>query len=535
MMGIKLRTFAPLVDLSLEELVPADHFYRRLERALDLSFVRDLVADCYALGGRPSVDPVVFFKLQLVLFFARLHSERQLMDVVADRLSIRCGRPLGSIGYDLGESLPDHSSLTRIRERYGLAVFRRFFDVIVERCVTARLVQGAECFIDATQVAANAARSSLAPRFAVEAHLAHLFPPDEEATAGNVAAAGKEMPPLPLPVVQPQAVLEDLAVINATCHNWIAAAGRQRREVRHRTYRRHADLIISRTDPDATDLYNAASGAHLGYLTHYVIDGGKARIILRALVTPAEVHEPQPACDLLQQSCFRWKLRPRQVTGDSAYGTLEIITALEQAGIRAYVPLAESDVRRPGFTRADFTYDAVHDHYRCPEGQVLTRRNRVGASGFTLYRAGSQVCQACPSKARCTPSRRGRAIQRHDNEGYRDRVRAYHETEAYQKAMRKRGVWIEPLFGEAKSWHGLGRFRLRGLEKVNIEALLVASGQNIKRLLTTQRWGRPLGPGGAGARVAHAAASVAGAARIVRHYSGTSLLPIHRFRGFSTA
>jgi transposase len=90
MMGTKIRSFAPLPsDLSLEDLVPEDHLYRRLEAALDFSFVRRLVAPLYAKGGRPSVDPVVFFKLQLVMFFEDLRSERQLMRVVADRLSLR--------------------------------------------------------------------------------------------------------------------------------------------------------------------------------------------------------------------------------------------------------------------------------------------------------------------------------------------------------------------------------------------------------------------------------------------------------------
>ena len=90
MMGIKVRSFATLPrDLSLEDLVPEDHFYRRLETRLDLSFVRELVAPLYANGGRPSVDPVVFFKLQLVMFFEGLRSERELMKVAADRLSLR--------------------------------------------------------------------------------------------------------------------------------------------------------------------------------------------------------------------------------------------------------------------------------------------------------------------------------------------------------------------------------------------------------------------------------------------------------------
>ncbi len=65
MMGKKIRNFVALpTNLSLEELVPKDNFYRRLDRKLDLSFVRDLVKECYACSGRPSVDPVVFFRLQ---------------------------------------------------------------------------------------------------------------------------------------------------------------------------------------------------------------------------------------------------------------------------------------------------------------------------------------------------------------------------------------------------------------------------------------------------------------------------------------
>ena len=89
MMGQKERSFAPLVKVSLEELVPQDHFYRHLERTLDLSCVRAFVQQTYAGAGRPSIDPIVFFKLQLVMFFEGIRSERQLMRHAADRLSVR--------------------------------------------------------------------------------------------------------------------------------------------------------------------------------------------------------------------------------------------------------------------------------------------------------------------------------------------------------------------------------------------------------------------------------------------------------------
>ncbi len=178
MMGIKDRSFSALPrDISLEELVPEDNFYRRLQGTLDLSFVRDLVRPLYAGAGRPSVDPVVFFKLQLVMFFEDLRSERQLMSVVADRLSLRW-----HLGYDLCEPLPDHSSLTRIRERYGLSVFRRFFERIVEMCFEAGLVWGEELYFDATKVEANASFDSTRSRSLLEnlenrlkEHLGEIF------------------------------------------------------------------------------------------------------------------------------------------------------------------------------------------------------------------------------------------------------------------------------------------------------------------------------------------------------------------------
>jgi transposase len=89
MMGSKKRHFAPFITASLEDLVPQDHFYRHVESTLDLSFVREFVQETYACKGRPSIDPIVFFKLQLVLFFEGIRSERQLMRHAADRLSVR--------------------------------------------------------------------------------------------------------------------------------------------------------------------------------------------------------------------------------------------------------------------------------------------------------------------------------------------------------------------------------------------------------------------------------------------------------------
>jgi len=287
MMGFKPRVFTPLTNVSLDDLVPTDHFYRHLERALDLSFIRDLVRPCYAASGRPSIDPIVFFKLQLVMFFEGSRSERHLMRLVADRLSARW-----YVGYDLHEALPDHSSLTKIRERYGVDIFRRFFDAVLAQCQQAGLVWGAELYADATKVQANASYSSYRPRFFVEAHLDALFsddptdaPPIERETGATVPLAIADVP------IAPAVDAAALAATNKDRHDWLGCHGRPLRDLPSPSLRCTADYSMSTTDPDATVMHHKDGGPRLGYQTHYLVDGGKARIILNALVTPAETME----------------------------------------------------------------------------------------------------------------------------------------------------------------------------------------------------------------------------------------------------
>ncbi len=173
---------------------------------------------------------------------------------------------------------------------------------------------------------------------------------------------------------------------------------------------------------------------------------------------------------------------------DGIYGTVENVAAVEEAGVRAYLALHEAGGSPRYFPKAAFVYDAERDYYVCPQGEALRYLSTWRAQRARRYKVKAKVCDACALKPRCTTNKEGRTILRHFDEGYLDRVRGYRGTYPYQKALRKRRVWVEPLFAEAKDRHGLRRFRLRGLEKVNTEALLIAAGQNIKRLVASEVW-----------------------------------------------
>lgn len=447
MLGHKARVFKQHKSISLEDLVPDDNFYRQVERSLDLSFVRDLAVRFYSSMGRPSVDPVVFFKLQLIAFFEGIRSERQLMETVNLNLAHRW-----FLGYDLDEPVPDHSSLSKIRERFGLEVFQLFFERIVEMCIQAGLVWGEELYFDSTKVQANANVNGMIDRanYETEQHLNELFEEDLSPFSRLVAKYN----------------------------------GRRINGIRKPHYQRITDDRISPIDPDATPMQSSTGGnAMLGYRDHYTVDGGKARIILSALVTPASITDNTPLLDLVDWVRSRWKIQPKLAVGDTKYGTVPNIVGLEERGIKAYLPTSDFSQRTKYYPAKLFQYDAEKDQYICPQRQILPLVSRRTSEQVLLYKPKAAVCNACPVKSKCTGSKSGRHIFRSFFQECLDKVETYRQTEAYLKAIRKRSLWVEPLFGEAKEFHGLRRFRLRRLRKVNIEGVMVAAGQNLKRLI----------------------------------------------------
>src|SRR5579863_9850622 len=151
----------------------------------------------------------------------------------------------------------------------------------------------------------------------MQAHLAMLFAGEDaeieqQEAAGNGAdtsqtdaASPAAIGPAPLPMSSDlsQAEHEELATQNAARHDWIAEEGRQQREV-HGLYQRTADFKVSTTEPDATPMRLKGGGTHLGYHTHYVVDGGKARVILQVLVPPSEGRANQPMRALIFRPRF---------------------------------------------------------------------------------------------------------------------------------------------------------------------------------------------------------------------------------------
>jgi hypothetical protein len=222
----------------------------------------------------------VFFKPQLVMFFEGIRSERKLVEVASLNLAHRW-----YLGFHLDEPLPDHSSLTRIRDRYGLVVFRRFFEHVVELYQEAGLVWGKELLFDATQVQANAALDSLVPRLheVARRHTDGQFGQDGAGSAPATGSAHEEevaperdaAAPSPL---QP-AVAGALAVsapLQPPLWDLLEECRLDPARPPVNGYQRKGDQRVSTTDPGAAPMSSGGRLA-LGYHDHYVVDGGRAR------------------------------------------------------------------------------------------------------------------------------------------------------------------------------------------------------------------------------------------------------------------
>lgn len=145
---------------SLRDLVPDEHVLARVDRVLDLSWLHDMVAESYAASvGRPAIDPEAALRLMLAGFLLGIVHDRRLIREAQVNLAIRW-----FAGYGLQEKLPDHSSLTRIRKRWGADLFRRIFEKSVQACVAAGIAKGEVVHVDASLIRADVSWESLVAR-----------------------------------------------------------------------------------------------------------------------------------------------------------------------------------------------------------------------------------------------------------------------------------------------------------------------------------------------------------------------------------
>ena len=464
MMGKKELAPKLLYSVTIEDLVPGDNFYRQLSEFLDMRFVYQECKRIYGKTGNPSIDPVVFFKLVLFGYFENIISDRELMRRASDSLGVRL-----YLGYDLDEELPWHSTISRTRGKIPEKVFEKLFDKILQKCVENGLVSGEKQSIDSTLVKANASLESLEkkrPQLELSKYIEETRKenPIEEiqndVNGKEEKKQGKEKTGI------------ELLSLSLT-----KGKKQKRKSCSNEEY-------TSKTDPDSRIARKPGKLTNLYYTTHYSVDS-KTKIITDVLSTHADQSDSGTLLEIVKRTEERLDkngLKIKTVAADRNYCSGKNLRELEEKGIEPFIPTQKHPNTTGGIDKSNFDYDSQSDVYICPTGNIMkycytTKREAK------VYAVKNKECLDCPMREECTPGQKIRRVQHSIYKNEYDRLFTRIRSYSGKKMRRIRQITTEPLFAEAKGNHGLSKFMTRGIEKAKKNSILIASIQNLKRLM----------------------------------------------------
>ena len=419
----------------MEEIMPEDHFLRKVDKVINFGFVRGLVKDLYSEDkGRPSIDPIVAVKIWLIGYFYGISSERRLMEDIQVNIAYRW-----FIGYNLEEEIPDHSSLTRIRDRFGEEKFQAIFDEIIRQSREKGLVSGDHLNVDATLVRADASIESMQPikEFAKDVFTNN---PSEENKTDK----------------------------------------KRERKMSNKTHR-------STTDPDATLMKkHPRTQAHLSYQCHMTVDT-KNRFITGVKTLTGATSECPYLPGIIREQKDRYGFKVKDVTADKAYSSTENYGVLDELGIKAYIPVGRKrdPGKRRGYGPEKFKYDRKKHVVICPAGKVLKPQPKQDHKYSLLFISRCGDCKVCPLQKECGTHKLGhKRIMVNVLQYLKEEAEKRCRTKYGRKRSVDRRTTVETVFGQAKTQHGLARARFRGIKKVGIQFLMTATAINIKRVVT---------------------------------------------------
>lgn len=466
-----------LYNITLEDLVPEDNFYRIIEKTLDLNFVYKECENLYGKTGNKSIDPVVFFKLNLFGFLEGIISDRELIKRASDSLAARL-----YIGYDIDEELPWHSTISRTRALMPEIIFEKIFSKVLQMCTEANLLEGTHQSIDSTLVRANASLEKIErkkPELTLEKYIKKVKDenkdietkqPGESKTdkterTDNEQSSKEEKDN----EEQNKESIDKIKFINT---------GRNKRtSLSNKNY-------YSKTDPESRIAKKPGKPTNLYYAVHYSVDK-KARIITDVLSTYADTGDSDNLLDIVKRAESRLRklgLDIETISADKNYCSGENLQELERQDILAYIPSQKHPNTVGGIDKKEFIYDEIKDEYICPEGKVLKYRYTTKRKAKVYY-ADKKVCLSCPIKSSCVKGKKQRRLQHSIFIKEYQRLSERMNNPNGKEKMKIRKVTTEPLFAEAKMNHGLSKFMTIGINKSQKKAFCIATVQNLKRLV----------------------------------------------------
>ena len=429
--------------VSLDMLVPKDHLLRKIDAAVNFHRIYEFVDDLYCKNnGRPSIDPVVLFKIVMIQHIYGIPSLRRTLEEVNMNVAYRW-----FIGYPLNEQVPHFSTVSyNFKHRFTARTVEYVFRWILGEAADEGFLDTSAIFIDGTHIKASA----------------------------NIKKKVRKV----VPVEAKRYAKELRKEIN-----------KDREEHEKKPFNDDDDLTppkekeitVSTTDPDAGIFHKGEHKKCFAYEAHTACD--KHNFILDVEVTAGNIHDSIAFDPLYDQLCQHYP-EHKTIVADSAYKTPWICKRIFESGRVLSTAYKRPTTKKNGLERWKYVYDEYFDCVICPEYKTLqyatTNRN-----GYREYKSKPYICEHCLTREQCTSNAKcEKNVTRHIWADFVELAEDARHTSIYRDLYKLRQEKIERVFADAKEKHGMRYTQYRGLAQVTNWVKLKFAAMNLKKLAT---------------------------------------------------
>lgn len=428
---------------SIEEFVPADHLLRKIERAVDFTHIYDIVEDLYCSdNGRPSIDPVVIFKMVLIQHLYAIPSLRRTVEEIKMNVAYRW-----FLGYLMNEPIPHFSTISyNFKHRYTEITIEEIFYWVLGEINNAGYLSPEAVFVDGTHIKANANLKKAVKKAVPQAAKTY-----EKQLMEEINEDRSEHDKKPFDEIKPP---------------------------------KEKEISQSTTDPESGVFHKGEHKKCFAYTAQTGCD--KNGYVMEVTVNPGNVHD-STAFDELYDRLTEKNPDIKEVVADAGYKTPWISKRILDDGRIPVLPYKRPMSKKGFFKPYEYVYDKYYDCVICPENQVLSYAT-TNRDGYREFRSKRYICKNCPSRYICTENEKfEKTVIKHIWFDYLETVEDIRHTPKYQKLYERRKETIERVFADAKEKYAMRYTPYRGLTQVTNWVRLKFAAMNLKKF-AIHRW-----------------------------------------------
>lgn len=460
----------------ISERVPEDNFYRRLKGLLDLSFLRKQASEFYGSCGQESIDTVVFFKMLLVGYLENIIYDRRLVEFCSMRMDV-----LYFLDYDIDESLPWHSTISRTRKLFKKELFEELFTKVLGMCIEKGMVAGHTQSIDAAFVKANASLDSLEVKQApcdTETYITKSFQANEEPKR---KASQDHSDPQQRTIASPR---HDLQEVKRRQRQWKEEGSPRLGSEDYRARYLSNHTHYSPTDPDARIAVKPGKPRNLVYNSNLSVDTAN-HVITNIQADFADKKDSRYLTSIVENTYNRLQsfgISIENILADTGFSSGENYKTMEEKHLKAFIPAhGKYEGGREGFI-----YEPEADQWKCPNNKYLTFRKiktDAKANQFRMYLTRRRDCKGCPLKQQCIGKQHENRMMVTIYKDYYDRAIQRVKSSVGRRMKKLRQSTVEPVFGSLLNYYGMSKVNAHGIDSAHKVMLMAAIAYNIKKYM----------------------------------------------------